>query len=58
MSNDLEKFITLFNDLDIEQKKEIENSEKAENSIESKNLDDSIINKEFLEPLKSRTKKN
>ena len=37
---------------------EIENSENAENSIESKNLDDSIINKEFLEPLKSRIKKN
>ena len=49
MSNNFEKFFTLFNDLDIEQKIEIENSE---NSIESKNLDDSIINKEFLEPLK------
>ncbi len=33
MSNDLDKFITLFNDLDIEQKMEIGKYKNDENSI-------------------------
>ena len=51
VSKDLENFITAFNDLNIE------HNEIHANSNTSNNLDESIINKEFLEPLNKRIKK-
>ena len=51
VSKDLENFITVFNDLNIEQ------NDIHANSNNSNHLDKSMINKEFIEPLNDTYKK-